>query len=149
MVEILKTNVLYNFIISYFFRISIYTRKNAQAVAGCQLVPTWQNKLQQCCAAPCQQGLLTILFTSVRGMLFSIDEWINKAWTTCCNLFVRTTPDEWTISEKRCFYNTYQACFIKNVDTCCHMLRQLLFVHQLIVKILLEQCYLNNAVQSW
>jgi hypothetical protein len=30
-----------------------------------------QNRLQQCCAARCQQGLLTILFTLVRTMLLT------------------------------------------------------------------------------
>ena len=43
-------------------------RKNAQPVARCQqqLVLGYQNKLQQCCAAPCRQGLL--LFSPVRTM---------------------------------------------------------------------------------
>ena len=52
-----------------------------------------QNRLQQCCAAPCQQGLLTILFTLVRTMLL--------------------TPDEPTRPEQCCWNNANQPDIIR------------------------------------
>jgi hypothetical protein len=64
-----------------------------------------QNRLQQCCAAPRQQGLLTILFTLVRTMLF--------------------TPDEWTRPEQRCRNNWDQPDI--NDALYCQQLRTVLF----------------------
>ena len=64
-----------------------------------------QNRLQQCCAAPCQQGLLTILFTLVRTMLL--------------------TPDERTRPEQRCWNNANQPDI--NDVLYCQQLRTVLF----------------------
>ena len=64
-----------------------------------------QNRLQQCCAAPCQQGLLTILFTLVRTMLL--------------------TPDERTRPEQRCWNNWDQPDI--NDVLYCQQLRTVLF----------------------